>query len=641
MSSRVAARGGLHAQLHAHMALFAASTPALRFLRLRRLEPHDCQHVQSLAATMGLEVQGSESGKQRRRSTLTVRKPAAYCSTSGHAALVEACDKFGPKPLTLLLAEPLAEASEAADHERAAKSIAALVRTCAALGRLEPMVEALDAGTADASGAALARHSLSYNKALGSAMKALTNADRPRRALELFGEAVGTHALLPNSIVLMRLCIAARKHGRASSASLAVEQVVAAMEAGAELDHPSAVDAYMHCCALAGAARPALEAFRQGLALDSDESGRGSGSDAPARSDDRRHLHRLASLLSACARERDTRLTKEAHRTALEHGISLDGPCTNALISALARGGDFKSALEVYRRHLRQHAPPASGPASHERVGRFWLPSAMEVAAAAAEAYSRAEAVGEGRRGLLPTELTPTLNCALAATSHDVDLVFELLRDSAARGVTPDVFGLTAAINALGAGTQSTGGDGDGDLDIDGEMEARQQAMLMVFRWGMDIGIQPDAYLLQQMQDALTPADARDTDRLALGVAELLQAQPEMDLAAEATRSFGLSRAWTRHEGRDEASDAEERYSTGDLPPTASDAPTPVSVSDDPLASMSTFLRQQRMLSEEGASQDAEQSIEAPAAEETTPARTETGRIAWLLKAIGLDGRQK
>jgi len=48
------------------------------------------------------------------------------------------------------------------------------------------------------------------------------------------------------------------------------------------------------------------------------------------------------------------------------------------------------------------------------------------------------------------------------------------------------------------------------------------------------------------------------------------------------------------------------------------------------------------MLSEEGASQDAEhESIEAPAAEETTPARTETGRIAWLLKAIGLDGRQK
>ena len=161
------------------------------------------------------------------------------------------------------------------------------------------------------------------------------------------------------------------------------------------------------------------------------------------------------------------------------------------------------------------------------------------------------------------------------------------------------------------------------------------------FRWGMDIGIQPDAYLLQQMQDALTPTDARDADRLALGVAELLQAQPEMQLAAEAKRSFGLSRAWTEHEGRDEAPDAEERYSTGDLPPTASDVPTPVSVSDDPLASMSTFLRQERMLSEEGASQDAEQSIEAPAAEETTSARTETGRIAWLLKAIGLDGRQK
>ena len=68
--------------------------------------------------------------------------------------------------------------------------------------------------------------------------------------------------------------------------------------------------------------------------------------------------HRLASVLSACERAKDADVAKQASGFAAEQGLQLDVASTNALITALCRGGAFKDGDRHFSRHLRRHALP-------------------------------------------------------------------------------------------------------------------------------------------------------------------------------------------------------------------------------------------------------------------------------------------
>ena len=581
-------RRPLLARLHAELAAFAVSTPKLPFIRLQSLEPDAVRHVQQLARSMGLMFHQSERARLEQRCT--IQKPEAYSYDTANAALLEACDTFGAGPLAQLFTEPMS-CGRAVHPGSAAASITSLVRTCAATGRLEDMVDALETGTAYESDAPLAGNAVAYNRAIGAAMKALTHADRAADAVELYEQAVGIHGLSPNGIVVMRLCIAARKAGR-SSAERAIALVHDLLATGAISLNAQGTDAYLHCCATANAARAALEMFVRGL----DEYAAGEMVDARA---DERQLIRLASVLKACAQEGNARLARDAARAATSRGLNLNGDCTRTLITALSRGGDCSRAVHVFRRHMRQHAVPVA-PASlsdlpldvaatdsiaihvetdeaaaweaiaehHRHAERFWLPAAEEVEAAAAVAARvvHREREGRARRGkvvgdggttreqgrLQPTELSATLNCALASTGHNIDLVFALLREAGACGVAPDAFGLTAAISAVAEplsvaardGVAERGAEGQtstlrfmgegadaalaGGRDVDG---AHAAAALVL--WGLELGVEPDVYMVQTIERALSPVDG-----LAAQVLGVLTAA-EVPIAVQAKRDFG------------------------------------------------------------------------------------------------------
>ena len=202
-------RRPLLARLHAELAAFAVSTPKLPFIRLQSLEPDAVRHVQQLARSMGLMFHQSERARLEQRCT--IQKPEAYSYDTANAALLEACDTFGAGPLAQLFTEPMS-CGRAVHPGSAAASITSLVRTCAATGRLEDMVDALETGTAYESDAPLA----------GNALEAVARAGIPtagRTARVPFPCGVTQHA--PGPSVRTRRAAAARSQARSQSAHAA------------------------------------------------------------------------------------------------------------------------------------------------------------------------------------------------------------------------------------------------------------------------------------------------------------------------------------------------------------------------------------------------------------------------------------
>ena len=615
-------------RLRARLAAFANSSPKKSFEKLRGLTPDDQHLAKVVAAGLGLQIQGLS-----RHGVVTVRKPPDHDYSRSRAALQAACEDIGHRPFLRLLSQPLLEGGELDERDEVATAatISQLVRSCAADGRLDAMEQLLD--EADAGGV-LARHSNLHNRAVSAAMKALTNKGRPRCAIKLCESAIASQSMKPDAVSIMRLCIAARAEGP-DAAKLAIEQVDAEMEKHGIVLNAVATDAYVHCCAAAGAAQSAFDAFVRGIADGGDGEGSSRGGVGSSRLEKAVQQHRLASVLSACERAKDADVAKQASGFAAEQGLQLDVASTNALITALCRGGAFKDGDRHFSRHLRRHALPRILPggtdvaeafgwdtfedAKHER---FWLPPPEAVKAVAEQVTreveeERASSDGDregGSQRLLPSELRETLNCVLASKAR-ADTVFRHLREAAACGVTPDAFGLTAAFKSL----RHISGDGGGylprdDGDGDGDSEPEMHPALVLFKWGLDLGVDPDMVLIDELMEATSVADTN----VSMQVALLLEAT-QGDLPAEAQRRFGLKA--TQSDAADE-----------ELLPHDPVAPASISQlsTTDMLADMKSTLRAARERQEE----------EAPAAQEeepnAEPAAAWPSNLARMLKSMGV-----
>ena len=152
--------------------------------------------------------------------------------------------------------------------------------------------------------------------------------------------------------------------------------------------------------------------------------------------------------------------------------------------------------------------------------------------------------------------------------------------------------------------------DGDGDGDAEPEMHPA----LVLFKWGLDLGVDPDMVLIDELMEATSVADTN----VSMQVALLLEAT-QGDLPAEAQRRFGLKA--TRSDAADE-----------ELLPHDPVAPASISQlsTTDMLADMKSTLRAARERQEE----------EAPAAQEeepnAEPAAAWPSNLARMLKSMGV-----
>ena len=412
------------ARLHAQLAAFA-SEPSWQLTRLQLTSREsDEKLLRELTAEMGLEVAVSAD------KVVEVTKTAR--GATGSASLVDACDFFGPRPLALLLAEPLldphdeAKADDSFASIAGARNVSLLVRELARHRRTGPMLDALDEATSSPEQGLLA-HQPSSNAAVAAVMRRLTSEGRTRGAFETFEAGVAA-GVQPDSFVLLQLCVAAQRSraGRNAMAAKAVERVTAEVQSGTRLG-PPAVDAYLDCCALAGAVAPALAAFEEGLdgyssssssssqrgaaAADSDGGGGGSSelesasasASASSEPNGRRRdegrkrsnrdsraaqLHRLCAVLTACGRAGDVDSAKFARALAKEHRLRPDLACTNAWIMVLGRSRPRQSRMAsgVLHRLLRRGSrAPTEACMRPEGGGQFWLPPADAVSAAVAQ----------------------------------------------------------------------------------------------------------------------------------------------------------------------------------------------------------------------------------------------------------------
>ena len=489
------------ARLHAQLAAFA-SEPSWRFIHLPLLSrSSDLRVVEQMTTGMPLEVEHlPHEGRTRVRKTSRVQREDAQ------QTLLSACDLFGPRPLAMLLAEPLDLHPQDGTAAAGARNVSLLVRVLAQHGRVGPMLEALDEATSTS--AALFGCQLSLNAAVAAAMRALIRRGQLQGAAEVYDTSV-LSGMQPNSSTLLQLCVAAdrsRGESRVRASILAVERTAGEIEAGARLE-PQCVDAYLDCCARASACELAVDAFASGLdgyegeGVEEAESvaaaaagpagpgpmGRGfasllrshvlpkrarrtgQGRQTSSRHDQQRR--RLCAVLTACARAGNLSGAQQALRLASSHGMQVDVPCVNAWIGVLGRVRPSRAheAAQVLSAVLRQGgaqpsascAPPEPPPENED--ARVWLPPASAVRSAAVDQrVAKADRMVAGGAPLEPEDLRDMLNVALGACGRRQELAFALLRDAASFGVVPDAVGLTSAIMSCGEYVQpAVGGRGE------------------------------------------------------------------------------------------------------------------------------------------------------------------------------------
>jgi hypothetical protein len=548
--------GGPHlqARLHAQLAAFAAEVNwnRLQLPRGAGLPSHD-EFVCKLAADMGLNTSIC-SGELR----VTKRPGKRLLYREGNRAIIDACKLFGPRPLALLLSQPLLDEED--PHKNAvagARNVSLLVRACAAEGHIGAMLDALDEGTT--SSGLLANQS-SHNAALSAAMGALSKRRRAEDAMELYDASLQV-GLQPDSHTLMQLCTAARKQGRAS-AEHAVELVIAAVDAGSHLN-AAAIDAYVDCCAMAGAAPAAIDAFALGLLQEPPPSGRWSSDHGRHEAENllaRRHVRRLSAVYTACARSSTEvrEYTRTAQELAAKHGLKPDIPCSNALMRALGQSRDIQGAVRIFHALLRRLGPPKKlqmdlharlKPTNAARTV-YWLPPMKELRRIEAE-------VAESKPAATPAELRSSLHCALAAckTNGHSTIAFRTLQLAAAAGVVPDVIGLTSAIGAC----RFYGGNlRSGRPNADEIRRRLSTQALTLFRWGVvELGVEPDVVCIRELRSVLS------SDETALSDVDDLIAAAKYDVALSAPRSFGAS-SWLREHTASNAVDAGDAGDAGD-----------------------------------------------------------------------------
>ena len=164
--------------------------------------------------------------------------------------------------------------------------------------------------------------------------------------------------------------------------------------------------------------------------------------------------------------------------------------------------------------------------------------------------------------------MQPVLNSVLGACKAGgarTSSVFELLRESAGRGVLPDVVGLTAAISAVGwdSGKRGAGAAGAehraaeaAELEGTGTrwraLEEVELPALALLKWGFALGLQPDSLCLEAVARALPTSDEE--------VSALLRAHGIAHVPHRPPGRFG-SRAWLEADGAcdDEADQSSKR----------------------------------------------------------------------------------
>ena len=286
------------------------------------------------------------------------------------------------------------------------------------------------------------------------------------------------------------------------------------------------------------------------------------------------------------------------------HRIEPGHQAYSAYLSALGRGRDVGRAQREYLKLLRasvprldgahhgaQHAHVTAGggagvggagggadPAERRRWLLLGLPEPHEALAAAATAAAVegeeaaptqrvVEEVAAPRRHnaphRLPTqrltqpparrlgvrEMQPVLNSALGACKAGgarTSSVFELLRESAGRGVLPDVVGLTAAISAVGWDSGRRGAWAAEAAEAEGTgtrwhaLEEVELPALALLKWGFALGLQPDTLCLEAVARALPTSDDE--------VSALLRAHGIAHVPPRPPGRFG-SRAWLEADG--------------------------------------------------------------------------------------------
>ena len=323
----------------------------------------------------------------------------------------------------------------------------------------------------------------------------------------------------------------------------------------------------LQCCAHVSAARPAVEIFESALPSRlSDAADTDAADGVSAEGEHARQSVRLSLVLTACARAFDADLATRAYDLAVRRGLSPDLICENGLILALGRGRRLKAAVHSFRRLLRR-LPSVQ---IERGQGRYWLPETASVLAAIDETTAAAAAASETP----PAELRHALNCVLVGCSvaRRGDMAFVLLRDAARHGVTPDAFGLAAAMRAWDSwdAAEATGdessvlrapsgyaheaadapwhredGPGQGRQRPAADehhpaadehhpaanehhhpVESHSERQLQLLRWGMALGIEPDALCIDTLS----------------GEAALLLQQHELAAVPKAPRAFGCDR---------------------------------------------------------------------------------------------------
>lgn len=152
--------------------------------------------------------------------------------------------------------------------------------------------------------------------------------------------------------------------------------------------------------------------------------------------------------------------------------------------------------------------------------------------------------------------MQPVLNSVLGACKAGgarTSSVFELLRESAGRGVLPDVVGLTAAISAVGwdsgrRGTWSAeaahwateAAEAEGTGTRWHALEEVELPALALLKWGFALGLQPDTLCLEAVARALPTSDDE--------VSALLRAHGIAHVPHRPPGRFG-SRAWLEADG--------------------------------------------------------------------------------------------
>jgi hypothetical protein len=146
--------------------------------------------------------------------------------------------------------------------------------------------------------------------------------------------------------------------------------------------------------------------------------------------------------------------------------------------------------------------------------------------------------------------MQPVLNSALGACKAGgarTSSVFELLRESAGRGVLPDVVGLTAAISAVGWDSGRRGGawaaeaaEAEGTGTRWHALEEVELPALALLKWGFALGLQPDTLCLEAVARALPTSDDE--------VSALLRAHGIAHVPPRPPGRFG-SRAWLEADG--------------------------------------------------------------------------------------------